>query len=174
MKSFLFRLKFHWSLFLRVQLAITQHCFRYWLCTVYATSHYLNQCWPKLLTHICGTSGRWVKTTGSCRIESSCSCRWGGYGICSFVWKAILDAFPIPVLKYSPAPRAADSAVYTDLVPIHCGLKALHQPAPWSSTLDDYKYTSGLLVHLGDMFQLQTSHTTVLMFAGPDLDGAVR
>ena len=27
-KSFIFLLKFHWSLFLRVQLIITQHCFR--------------------------------------------------------------------------------------------------------------------------------------------------
>ena len=26
-----------------------------------ATSHYLNQCWPNPLMHICGTSGRWVK-----------------------------------------------------------------------------------------------------------------
>ena len=26
-----------------------------------ATSHYLNQCWPSSLTHICGPSGRWVK-----------------------------------------------------------------------------------------------------------------
>ena len=25
-----------------------------------ATSHYLNQCWPSALTHICGTRGRWV------------------------------------------------------------------------------------------------------------------
>ena len=25
-----------------------------------ATSHYLNQCWPSFLTHICGTRGRWV------------------------------------------------------------------------------------------------------------------
>ena len=25
------------------------------------TSHYLNQCWPSSLTHICGTRGRWVK-----------------------------------------------------------------------------------------------------------------
>ena len=48
MKSFVFWLKFHWSLFLRVQLTITQH-----------------QCWPDSLTHICGTRGRWVKI-----------CRW--------------------------------------------------------------------------------------------------
>ena len=40
-----FRLKFHWSLFLRVQLTIFQHWFRYWLGAVQATSHYLNQWW---------------------------------------------------------------------------------------------------------------------------------
>ena len=27
-----------------------------------APSHYLNQCWPSFLTHICGTRGRWVKS----------------------------------------------------------------------------------------------------------------
>ena len=34
-----------------------------------ATNHYLNQCWPSFLTHICGTRGRWVLTncnTGVC------------------------------------------------------------------------------------------------------------
>ena len=31
MKGFVFRLKFHWSLFLRVDLTITQHWFRWWL-----------------------------------------------------------------------------------------------------------------------------------------------
>ena len=40
-----FRLKFHWSLFLRVQLTIFQHCFRWWLGAVLATSYYLNQWW---------------------------------------------------------------------------------------------------------------------------------
>ena len=31
-----------------------------------ATSHYLRQCWPSSLMHICGTRGRWVNyTTGS-------------------------------------------------------------------------------------------------------------
>ena len=45
MKMFEFRLKFHWSLFPRVQLTIFQHCFRQWLGAVEATSHYLNQCW---------------------------------------------------------------------------------------------------------------------------------
>ena len=45
MEMFEFRLKFHWSLFLRVQLTISQHWFRKWLGAVQATSHYLNQWW---------------------------------------------------------------------------------------------------------------------------------
>ena len=44
-KMFEFRLKFHWSLFLRVQISIFQHWFRYWLGADQATSHYLNQWW---------------------------------------------------------------------------------------------------------------------------------
>ena len=43
-----FRLKFHWSLFLRVELTIFQHWFRLWLGAAQAaqaTSHYLNQWW---------------------------------------------------------------------------------------------------------------------------------
>ena len=44
-KTFEFQLKFHWSLFLRVQLTIFQHWFRQWLCADQATSHYLNQWW---------------------------------------------------------------------------------------------------------------------------------
>ena len=45
MKMYEFRLKFHWSLFLRFQLTIFQHWFRYLLGAVQATSHYLNQWW---------------------------------------------------------------------------------------------------------------------------------
>ena len=44
-KMYEFRLKVHWSLFLRVQLTIFQHWFRQWLGAVQATSHYLNQWW---------------------------------------------------------------------------------------------------------------------------------
>ena len=62
MKIFVFWLKFHWSMFLRVQLTITQHWFIWWLGAEQATSHYLNQCCPGSLTHICGTKGRWVNT----------------------------------------------------------------------------------------------------------------
>ena len=45
MKMFGFRLKFHWSLFLRTQLTIIQHWFRWWLGADKATSHYLIQWW---------------------------------------------------------------------------------------------------------------------------------
>ena len=45
MKMYEYRLKFHWNLFLRVQLTVFQHWFRYWLGAVQATSHYLNQWW---------------------------------------------------------------------------------------------------------------------------------
>ena len=40
-----FRLRFHWSLSLGVQLTIFQHWLRWWLGADQATSHYLNQCW---------------------------------------------------------------------------------------------------------------------------------
>ena len=45
MKMYEFRLKFHWSLFLRIQWTIFKHWFRWWLGAVQATSHYLNQRW---------------------------------------------------------------------------------------------------------------------------------
>ena len=45
MKMYEFRLHFHWSLVLRLQLMIFQHLFRYWPGAVQATSHYLNQWW---------------------------------------------------------------------------------------------------------------------------------
>ena len=45
MKTNEFRFRFHWSLFLRVQLTIFQHWFRQWLGADQATSHCLNQLW---------------------------------------------------------------------------------------------------------------------------------
>ena len=61
MKMHKFRLRFHWSLFLRFKLTIFQHWFRWWLGAGQATSHYLNQ-WMmvSLLTHICVTRPQWV------------------------------------------------------------------------------------------------------------------
>ena len=38
-------IKIHWRLFVRVQLTIFQHWFRWWLGAVQATSHYRNQGW---------------------------------------------------------------------------------------------------------------------------------
>ena len=65
-KMFVFGLKYHWSLFLRIRLTTTQHWFWKWLGAEEATSHYLTQCWPNSLMHICSTKGRWVNclTTG--------------------------------------------------------------------------------------------------------------
>ena len=45
MKMYEFRLTFHWSLFLRVQLTIFHHWFRQWFGAVQVPSHYLNQWW---------------------------------------------------------------------------------------------------------------------------------
>ena len=53
MKSFVFCLQFHWSVSLRVQLTRIQHYFRWWF-----GAKYLNQ---SSLTHMCGTSWRWVE-----------------------------------------------------------------------------------------------------------------
>ena len=51
----------HWSVFQRVQLTISHHCFMLWLGAEQATSHYLKQWWPDSLTHICGIMWRWDK-----------------------------------------------------------------------------------------------------------------
>ena len=52
--------EFHWSLFLSVELTTGQHWFMEWFGADQVVSHYLNQCWPSWLTHICGTRGRWA------------------------------------------------------------------------------------------------------------------
>ena len=52
MKTFAFWFIFHWSLFLKVQLTISQPWFRSWLVACSAPSHYLNQGWPSLLMHM--------------------------------------------------------------------------------------------------------------------------
>ena len=51
-KSLFFIFKFLWSLFLGSQVIGLAYS---------VPSHYLNQCWPYTLTHICGTRGKWVK-----------------------------------------------------------------------------------------------------------------
>ena len=61
MKMYEFRLRFHQSLLLRFELTIFQLRFRYWLGANQATSHYLNEWWPSLQTHMCITQPQWVK-----------------------------------------------------------------------------------------------------------------
>ena len=44
-KTYKFWLRFHWCFFLRFQVTIFQHWFRYWLGPDDATSHYLSHWW---------------------------------------------------------------------------------------------------------------------------------
>ena len=57
MKIYEFRFKFHWSVFLVVQLRIFQHWFRKWFGDDQATSHYLNQWWRLVYWHIYASHG---------------------------------------------------------------------------------------------------------------------
>ena len=61
MKTLEFQLQFHWKVFLKVWLTIWQHWFRWWLGAKYAKSHYLNQWYSRLLTHICVTRPQLIK-----------------------------------------------------------------------------------------------------------------
>ena len=62
MKMCKFQLRSHWSLFPRVQLTISQHCFRFGVVAGHTTSHYLNKWWPRLARNICITRPQWVDT----------------------------------------------------------------------------------------------------------------
>ena len=61
--KFIFWFEFHWRLFLKSQLTISQHWF--WLRTCFvarsAPTRYLNQCWPSSLTPIYVIRLWWVK-----------------------------------------------------------------------------------------------------------------
>ena len=57
------RLKFRWSLFLRVQLIIFQYWYRKWLGAYQATGHYLNLCWLVYWRFLC-TRPQWVNLVG--------------------------------------------------------------------------------------------------------------
>ena len=62
-KMFEFLLNFHWSLFLMVQLTISQYWFQR-LGAEQATSHYLNQRWTSYMMHMCCNSNK--LTRGEC------------------------------------------------------------------------------------------------------------
>ena len=74
-----FLLRFHWSLFLRVQLIIFQHCFRWRLGADQATSHYLNQGWKV------------------------CWCIWASLGLNELTWMKIISLWN----KYCPSSQPA-------------------------------------------------------------------
>ena len=59
MNMYEIRLLFHWNLFLRFELTVFQHWFRWWLGADQATSHYLNQWW--LVYWRIVTRPQWVK-----------------------------------------------------------------------------------------------------------------
>ena len=59
-KNFVFWFELHWSLFLRVQLAINEHWFGWQFGAYSVPNHYLNQWRSSSPTHICGIRGRWV------------------------------------------------------------------------------------------------------------------
>ena len=59
-KTFEWQINFYWNVFLMVQLITWQHWFRKCFGTEWATSHYLNQYWYDLQTHVCVTRPQWV------------------------------------------------------------------------------------------------------------------
>ena len=69
--------KFHWSLFLRVQLTMNQHWFGYWFGDVQGTNHYLNQWWYSLPMHICIIQPQWVNTNLICLQTCHDQCSMG-------------------------------------------------------------------------------------------------
>ena len=56
----IFRFNFHWHLLSMVQSTIDQHWFRWWIGAKQVASHYLNQRWSILLTHIGVTRPRLI------------------------------------------------------------------------------------------------------------------
>ena len=72
MKVWLFRLKFHWSLFLRVQLIISQHWFRLMAWRRPGDKPLSEPLTVRLPTHICTTRPQWVKyvTTVLCHLST--------------------------------------------------------------------------------------------------------
>ena len=59
-KVFVFWVKFHWNLFPRDQLTISQYWYRLWLGANKVTSYWLEQCWPISPMHLCITWLQWV------------------------------------------------------------------------------------------------------------------
>ena len=69
-KTYKFWLELHWSVFVRVQLTIFQHWFRWWVSADQVTSHFLNLWWLNYWC-ICVTRPQWVKHWYRASITSS-------------------------------------------------------------------------------------------------------
>ena len=69
MTEYGFRIKFHWSLLLRVQLTISQHWLNYGLAPA---GWHLNQWWISLLTYICVNRPLWINTNLSYARKMTC------------------------------------------------------------------------------------------------------
>ena len=52
-------------------------------------SHYLNQCWPSSLTHICGTRQRWVKGKWRCTYKPACLLS----SVCHVTWSDCMQMY---------------------------------------------------------------------------------
>ena len=60
---------YHWNRFSGIQFVQSHYWFRYWVCVEHAISHYLNQYWLSLLTHIYVSRPQWVKN----RCQNACN-----------------------------------------------------------------------------------------------------
>ena len=60
LQKVVFWIKFHWILFLGVQLIISQHWFRQCLCAKEKTGHYLKQCWLSFIMSYGITMPQWI------------------------------------------------------------------------------------------------------------------
>ena len=105
MKMYEFRLKFQWSLFLRFQLIIFTHWFRYWLGAVQATSHYLNQWWL-VYWRIYASLGLNELTWGLASIYIVHHGRVGSVGLCDLKilhpWRRLKKG--VKILQWPPPP----------------------------------------------------------------------
>ena len=83
MKMVQFLLKLHWILFIRIQLTIFQHWFRWWLGADQATSHYLKQWWLDYRRIYASLGLNELKQ--SCAKPSICKL-WSVYNIPEKIW----------------------------------------------------------------------------------------
>ena len=76
MKMYEFNLKFHWSLFLRVQLTISQHLVQIMAWRRPGDKPLSGPMMVKLPTHICVTRPQWVNALNFPILASALACEW--------------------------------------------------------------------------------------------------